>query len=190
MPGYGEDDGGLDMGHSTITETVGWGGFVLGGAPGILNLVGERHPPGRRTGHCGRAAPEHREGLHVPGPPDPGRTPSYPHSRQRAPVGNLLIQQEEAENIVPMQPFDICVGMTQSQIGTMLQQALTNALREAGIQLDVVTVISHFLVSADDPDFQILSKPVGPFLRSELKERFEQRGHTIREMRKGHERPY
>ena len=40
MPGYGEDDGGLDIGDSAITETVGWGGFVLGGAPGILNLVG------------------------------------------------------------------------------------------------------------------------------------------------------
>ena len=105
-------------------------------------------------------------------------------------VGNLLIQQEEAENIVPMQPLDICVGMTQGQIGTMLQQALTNALREAGIQRDVVTVISHFLVSADDPDFRILSKPVGPFLRSELKEQYEQRGHTIREIRKGHELPY
>ena len=40
LPGYGEDDGGLDMGDSAITETVGWGGFVLGGAPGILSLVG------------------------------------------------------------------------------------------------------------------------------------------------------
>lgn len=40
FPGYGEKDAGLDMGDSAITETVGWGGFVLGGAPGILNLVG------------------------------------------------------------------------------------------------------------------------------------------------------
>jgi hypothetical protein len=28
------------MGDSAITETVGWGGFVLGGAPGILSFVG------------------------------------------------------------------------------------------------------------------------------------------------------
>jgi hypothetical protein len=40
LPGYGEGDAGLDMGDSAITETVGWGGFVLGGAPGILSLVG------------------------------------------------------------------------------------------------------------------------------------------------------
>ncbi len=40
MPGYTSADGGLDMGDSAITETVGWGAFVIGGAPGILSLVG------------------------------------------------------------------------------------------------------------------------------------------------------
>ena len=40
VPGYSAQDAGLDMGDSAITETVGWGGFVLGGAPGILPLVG------------------------------------------------------------------------------------------------------------------------------------------------------
>ncbi len=40
VPGFSELDAGLDMGDSAITETVGWGGFVLGGAPGILSLVG------------------------------------------------------------------------------------------------------------------------------------------------------
>jgi len=40
LPGYSEQDAGCDMGDSAITETVGWGGFVLGGATGILSLVG------------------------------------------------------------------------------------------------------------------------------------------------------
>ena len=40
LPGYREEDAGSDMGDSAITETVGWGGFVLGGATGILSLVG------------------------------------------------------------------------------------------------------------------------------------------------------
>jgi len=40
VTGYSAKDAGLDMGDSAITETVGWGGFVLGGAPGILSLVG------------------------------------------------------------------------------------------------------------------------------------------------------
>ncbi|MGD0315569.1 MAG: DUF1116 domain-containing protein [Xanthobacteraceae bacterium] len=40
LPGFHQADAGLDMGDSAIAETVGWGGFVLGGAPGILSLVG------------------------------------------------------------------------------------------------------------------------------------------------------
>jgi hypothetical protein len=40
LPGYDAQDAGLDIGDSAITETVGWGGFVLAGATGILSLVG------------------------------------------------------------------------------------------------------------------------------------------------------
>jgi hypothetical protein len=39
-PGYGEADANPDMGDSAITETVGWGGGVIAGAPGILALTG------------------------------------------------------------------------------------------------------------------------------------------------------
>lgn len=40
LPGWKDEDAGLDMGDSAITETAGWGGFALGGAPGILAFVG------------------------------------------------------------------------------------------------------------------------------------------------------
>jgi len=40
LPGFKDEDAGRDMGDSAITETVGWGGFVLAGATGILALVG------------------------------------------------------------------------------------------------------------------------------------------------------
>jgi Protein of unknown function (DUF1116) len=40
LPGSKDEDAGLDMGDSAITETVGWGGFVIGGAPGILTFTG------------------------------------------------------------------------------------------------------------------------------------------------------
>ena len=40
LPGWKEADAGLDMGDSAITETVGWGGFAIGGAPGILTFTG------------------------------------------------------------------------------------------------------------------------------------------------------
>ena len=40
LPGWKEEDAGLDMGDSAITETAGWGGFVRAAAPGILNFTG------------------------------------------------------------------------------------------------------------------------------------------------------
>lgn len=40
LPGWRAEDAGLDIGDSSITETVGWGGFALGGAPGVLSFTG------------------------------------------------------------------------------------------------------------------------------------------------------
>jgi uncharacterized protein DUF1116 len=40
LPGFREEDAGLDMGDSAITETVGWGAFVVAGAIGILSITG------------------------------------------------------------------------------------------------------------------------------------------------------
>jgi hypothetical protein len=39
-PGFTEADANHDMGDSAITETVGWGGGIIAGAPGILALTG------------------------------------------------------------------------------------------------------------------------------------------------------
>ncbi|MSQ12270.1 MAG: carbamate kinase [Dehalococcoidia bacterium] len=104
-------------------------------------------------------------------------------------VGNLLIQQEEAARLVPPLPLDLCIAMTQVQMGTMVQQVLTNQLRRFGIQREVVTLVSHFLVARDDPDFRTPSKPVGPFLTEEEKRLAETRGHTVHRIGHG-PRPY
>ena len=105
-------------------------------------------------------------------------------------VGNLLIQQEESAPGVPEQPLDICVGMTQGQIGTMLQQVLHKILQSEGIQREVVTLVSHFVVAEDDPDFGQSSKPIGPFVDTAEKEKYEARGHTVMEINPGSDRPY
>jgi carbamate kinase len=80
-------------------------------------------------------------------------------------AGNLLIQQEEARKMVPAQPLDIVGAMTQGQIGYMLQQALTNHLRDEGIDTPVIGIVNRVLVDKDDPEFhgQSPSKPVGNF---------------------------
>jgi hypothetical protein len=40
FPGYGRKDANRDMGDSTITETIGLGGFVMAGAPAIGRVAG------------------------------------------------------------------------------------------------------------------------------------------------------
>jgi hypothetical protein len=40
LPGYTAEDAGLDIGDSTITETVGIGGFAMAAAPAIVKFVG------------------------------------------------------------------------------------------------------------------------------------------------------
>ena len=105
-------------------------------------------------------------------------------------VGNLLIQQEESGPELPAQPLDICVAMTQGQIGAMLQQVLDKVLRDEGIQRDVVTLVSHFVVGEDDPDFSQSSKPIGPFFDAADKESYEVRGHKVMEVHPGSNRPF
>jgi hypothetical protein len=40
FPGFGPDDANLDIGDSTIMETVGLGGFAMAAAPAIVQFVG------------------------------------------------------------------------------------------------------------------------------------------------------
>ena len=101
-------------------------------------------------------------------------------------VGNLLIQQEEAEKLVPPQPLDVLGAMTQGQIGYMLQQTLTNYLKKAGLNIPVVTVITQVLVNKDDPDFKDPSKPVGPFyIKKEAEKLVKEKDYIIKKVRPG-----
>ena len=88
-------------------------------------------------------------------------------------VGNLLIQQEKSVREVPPQPLDVCDAMTQGQIGYMIQQTLFNELKNAGMNRDVVTLITQVMVDEEDPGFRNPVKPVGPFYSKIQKERYE-----------------
>ena len=84
-------------------------------------------------------------------------------------VGNLMVQQEEAKQLVPAQTMDIVGSMTQGQIGYMLQQTLMNCLKDEGIKTPVLAVVNQVLVDKDDPEFfgDAASKPVGNFFTEE-----------------------
>jgi carbamate kinase len=99
-------------------------------------------------------------------------------------AGALLIQQEEGEPEVPAQSLAACGAMTQGQIGWMIQNRLAYWLRQEGIHTPVCTVVTQVVVSAEDPDFQDPSKPVGPFYAREEARRLEQeKRYVVKEVK-------
>lgn len=104
-------------------------------------------------------------------------------------AGALLIQQEEAKDLVPPQTLACCVAMTQGQIGWMLQNRVAYWLSQEKLPYPVSTIITQVVVSADDPDFKDPSKPVGPFYTKEeasfLK---KEKSYTVKEIKLGVEK--
>ena len=99
-------------------------------------------------------------------------------------AGNLLLQQEEGVKLVPPQPLDVLVAMTQGQIGYMLLQAMIDLLAKANMKVPVATVVTQVLVDQNDPDFRDPSKPVGPFYtKRESEALIASKGYTIRKAR-------
>ena len=78
-------------------------------------------------------------------------------------VGNVLIQQEQAANMVPPYTMDFCGAQTQGSIGYMLQRCIENMLRFRGLDFKVATILTEVVVDANDPGFKNPTKPVGPF---------------------------
>ncbi|MFZ3066148.1 MAG: carbamate kinase [Nitrospirota bacterium] len=78
-------------------------------------------------------------------------------------VGNILIRNEAAKNIIPPMPLYICNADSEGGIGFMIQQTLYNQLKKKGIKRDVVTVVTQVVVDKNDPAFSNPTKPIGPF---------------------------
>jgi carbamate kinase len=95
-------------------------------------------------------------------------------------VGNVLIQVEEAAAKIPPQTLDVCVAQTQGSMGFLLETAMTNVLRPAGFEKEIVTIVTTVVVDAADPAFGKPTKPIGPFFEREKAEQLAQeRGWAI-----------
>jgi carbamate kinase len=79
-------------------------------------------------------------------------------------VGNVLIKNELAREVVPPVPLDWCVAQTQATIGFTIANTLAHELGRRGMTRPVVPVVSRVLVDPDDPAFGRPSKPIGPYL--------------------------
>lgn len=78
-------------------------------------------------------------------------------------VGNVLLQNEAARDLVPMMPLDVCGAATQGMIGYIVQQTLANILRTTELPHNITTVLSQTIIDKDDPAFKNPTKPIGPF---------------------------
>lgn len=78
-------------------------------------------------------------------------------------VGNALIRAEESVTKVPMVDLDFCVAQTQGEMGYLLTRGLKNEMAKQGLDLPVVTLVSHVIVDCQDPALSNPTKPIGPF---------------------------
>ena len=76
-------------------------------------------------------------------------------------VGDDLARNEMAAGQLEPLPLGVLVAGTAGWMGYMIQQSLQNALRRAGVERTVVTLITQTLVDADDPRLREPTKPIG-----------------------------
>ena len=97
-------------------------------------------------------------------------------------VGRIVLQNESASHVTPAMPFDVCGAMSQGYIGYHIQQGLSKVLRQRGVDKQVVTVVTQVVVDKNDPKFQNLSKPIGPFYAKEEAEKIAaEKGYVMKE---------
>ena len=76
-------------------------------------------------------------------------------------VGNLLLKNELAADVVPAMPLDWCVAQTQATIGFTLVTQIEAELAARSIRRPVVSLVTRVLVDANDPSFDQPTKPIG-----------------------------
>jgi carbamate kinase len=100
-------------------------------------------------------------------------------------VGDELVRNEKARSEVAPLPLGVLVAGTAGWIGYMLQQSLENALRKAGSDRDVVTVLTQVEVAADDPALKDPKKFIGHGLSAARARELRAEGHPVKKDGKG-----
>lgn len=98
-------------------------------------------------------------------------------------VGMINLAMEFAANNganTPSMPFPECGAMSQGYIGYHLQQAIGDELKKAGIDKQVVSIVTQVVVDEHDKAFTNLSKPIGAFYSKEDAEKIQkEKGYTF-----------
>lgn len=105
-------------------------------------------------------------------------------------VGNLLIQFENAKDLIPVPPLDVAVASSQGLLGHMLLISMRTVLEEERLQKEVIAILTQVVVDENDPAYQNPTKPVGPFYtRERAKELGKEKGwHIVEDSNRGFRR--
>lgn len=77
-------------------------------------------------------------------------------------VGDELVRNEHARDVVPQLPLYMLNAETQASIGEILETALIRELGLMHVKKAVSVLLTHAVVSRNDPAFKRPTKPVGP----------------------------
>jgi len=92
-------------------------------------------------------------------------------------VGSLAIQQEEGVGFVPAQPLFSLGAMTEAYLGSLIALSLRRASQG---RIEAVAIVTHTVVSPEDPAFENPTKPIGPFFaEADVHALSESRGWTM-----------
>lgn len=100
-------------------------------------------------------------------------------------VGDELTRNELSQAVVEPLPLGVLVAATAGWIGYMIQQSLQNALARAGIQREVVTLVTQTLVDPNDPKLQVATKPIGHAIDPDRLARLRESGARVGQDAKG-----
>jgi carbamate kinase len=96
--------------------------------------------------------------------------------------GAIFLQNVNSEPAIPAMPLHVCGAMSQGFLGEMVQQELDAALKVAGINKNVVSVVTQSYVDPNDPAFQNPTKPIGQFYTEDVARRMqEEKGYIMKE---------
>lgn len=94
-------------------------------------------------------------------------------------VGDELLRNEAGRDRVEPLPLGVLVAATAGWIGYMIQQSLQNALRRAGIDRQVITLVTQTVVDTAAAAALRPTKPIGHELPEDLLARMRQQGTAV-----------
>ena len=78
-------------------------------------------------------------------------------------VGAQLLRSELGSSQAYPLSLDVCVAMTQGEIGFILQNALQLAFHKHKVNRPIASIVTQVVVDKNDPAFRKPTKPIGPF---------------------------